>query len=442
MAAWAAGMRQAGGDRDGAAANRRAPRLYPSRRAAGGAPPSSRIAPMRILALDTSTEWCSVAVGDGARWLRARRARRAGALGAAAADGRRGAGRAGWTLGDLDGIAFGAAPARSPACASAAAWRRGSALGARSARGPGVPTLEALARCADGGDARPVACLDARMREVYVAAYRAAGGRLAARSRRRRCWRRPASSSPAAESAGRLDRRRQRLRGLSRTSPRGSASRRVRRRSAARRRRPIGELALPRLAAGEGVPAADGAAAVRPPSRRADDRRARRRRASLIVTSSVATAASPRGAFAELAWRPLAEGDLAYVAALEAQIHAAPWTVGNFRDALAAGYCGVGRRARGPDRRLRGADAGARRGADPQPVGGARRAARGAGPRAAAPLRRRRASSAAPSRSFSRCAPATRRRSRCTRPRASLRSRGATGYYPAPPPTRRARTRW
>jgi ribosomal-protein-alanine N-acetyltransferase len=38
-------------------------------------------------------------------------------------------------------------------------------------------------------------------------------------------------------------------------------------------------------------------------------------------------------------WRPLREGDVAYVAALEAQIHAAPWTPGNFRDALAAGYC-------------------------------------------------------------------------------------------------------
>ena len=38
-------------------------------------------------------------------------------------------------------------------------------------------------------------------------------------------------------------------------------------------------------------------------------------------------------------WRPLQEGDIAYVAALEAQIHAAPWTPGNFRDALAAGYC-------------------------------------------------------------------------------------------------------
>ena len=40
----------------------------------------------------------------------------------------------------------------------------------------------------------------------------------------------------------------------------------------------------------------------------------------------------------ELEWRPLCEGDLVYVAAQEAQIHAAPWTIGNFRDALAAGY--------------------------------------------------------------------------------------------------------
>ena len=39
-----------------------------------------------------------------------------------------------------------------------------------------------------------------------------------------------------------------------------------------------------------------------------------------------------------VAWRPLAADDLAYVAALEAQIHAAPWSYGNFRDALAAGY--------------------------------------------------------------------------------------------------------
>lgn len=42
--------------------------------------------------------------------------------------------------------------------------------------------------------------------------------------------------------------------------------------------------------------------------------------------------------FSRVVWRPLAADDLAYVAALEAQIHAAPWTLGNFRDAIAAGY--------------------------------------------------------------------------------------------------------
>jgi ribosomal-protein-alanine acetyltransferase len=41
---------------------------------------------------------------------------------------------------------------------------------------------------------------------------------------------------------------------------------------------------------------------------------------------------------ATVTWRPLSAADLAYVAALEAQIHAAPWTPGNFRDVLAAGY--------------------------------------------------------------------------------------------------------
>jgi len=41
---------------------------------------------------------------------------------------------------------------------------------------------------------------------------------------------------------------------------------------------------------------------------------------------------------APVAWRPLRLSDVTYVAALEAQIHAAPWTAGNFRDALAAGY--------------------------------------------------------------------------------------------------------
>ena len=43
-------------------------------------------------------------------------------------------------------------------------------------------------------------------------------------------------------------------------------------------------------------------------------------------------------AYAPVVWRPLRYGDVAYVAALEAQIHAAPWTATNFAEALAAGY--------------------------------------------------------------------------------------------------------
>ena len=40
-------------------------------------------------------------------------------------------------------------------------------------------------------------------------------------------------------------------------------------------------------------------------------------------------------------WRPLREDDIGEVTALEAQAHAAPWTPGNFRDALAAGYAAL-----------------------------------------------------------------------------------------------------
>ena len=52
----------------------------------------------------------------------------------------------------------------------------------------------------------------------------------------------------------------------------------------------------------------------------------------------MATCPDHLAALRRVAWRPLEKDDLAYIAALEAQIHAAPWSYGNFRDALAAGY--------------------------------------------------------------------------------------------------------
>jgi hypothetical protein len=65
---------------------------------------------MRILALDTSTEWCSVAVGDGTHWHRldehagqAHSERILPMVHAALAG-------AGWSLAILDGIAFGSGP--------------------------------------------------------------------------------------------------------------------------------------------------------------------------------------------------------------------------------------------------------------------------------------------------------------------------------------------
>ena len=54
--------------------------------------------------------------------------------------------------------------------------RAGSRVRRRSARVLGVPTLEAIARRRMATTDGRVACLDARMREVYVAAYARDGG--------------------------------------------------------------------------------------------------------------------------------------------------------------------------------------------------------------------------------------------------------------------------
>jgi tRNA threonylcarbamoyladenosine biosynthesis protein TsaB len=127
---------------------------------------------MRILAFDTSTEWCSIAAGDGATWHvrdehvgQTHSERALAMVDAVLAE-------AGWTLGMLTGIAFGAGPGSFTGLRIGCGIAQGLALGA-SLPVVAVPTLQAVAHAAhaEGGGERFVACLDARMREVYVAAY-------------------------------------------------------------------------------------------------------------------------------------------------------------------------------------------------------------------------------------------------------------------------------
>ena len=127
---------------------------------------------MRILVIETSTEWCSVAVGDGERWhAREELAGQAHSERALVLCAELLA-EAGWPLGSLDGIAFGAGPGSFTGIRIACGLAQGLALPGNLPVVP-VPTLAALAQSAwtTGGHARVVACLDARMREVYVAAY-------------------------------------------------------------------------------------------------------------------------------------------------------------------------------------------------------------------------------------------------------------------------------
>jgi len=133
---------------------------------------------MQILAFDTSTEVCAVALGDGVAWHE--KSEVAGQrhselllpmIRATLAD-------CGVTLKQIDGIAFGAGPGSFTGLRIACGVAQGLALGA-ALPVVGVSTLEAMAqtrRDHAGGD-RIIAALDARMREVYVAAYERDSGR-------------------------------------------------------------------------------------------------------------------------------------------------------------------------------------------------------------------------------------------------------------------------
>jgi tRNA threonylcarbamoyladenosine biosynthesis protein TsaB len=129
---------------------------------------------LNVLALETSTEHCSVALlHPGGTAARAELAgQRHSELLLPMVDAV--LAQAGLGLADLDGIGFGAGPGSFTGLRIACGVAQGLALGAGLKVVP-VGTLLALAHATGAG--RVLACLDARMGEVYLAAYeREAGG--------------------------------------------------------------------------------------------------------------------------------------------------------------------------------------------------------------------------------------------------------------------------
>jgi tRNA threonylcarbamoyladenosine biosynthesis protein TsaB len=123
---------------------------------------------MRILALDTSTEYCSVALWqDGAVMERCELVGQKHSevliemLDALLKD-------AGFGIKDIDGIAFGKGPGSFTGVRIACGVTQGLAFGTNLPV-VGVCTLEALAEAS--GKPRVIAALDARMGEIYHAAY-------------------------------------------------------------------------------------------------------------------------------------------------------------------------------------------------------------------------------------------------------------------------------
>ena len=123
---------------------------------------------MKLLALDTSTENCSLAL-----WLDGEVMSRQELAGQRHSDLllpmlEALLGDAGLTLGALDGIAFGEGPGSFTGLRIGCGVAQGLALGANL---PvlGISTLLALAAAAPGE--RVIACLDARIGEIYHAAY-------------------------------------------------------------------------------------------------------------------------------------------------------------------------------------------------------------------------------------------------------------------------------
>lgn len=129
---------------------------------------------MRFCAFETATDWCSVALWlDGEVRSLERRAPNGHAELALPMLERLLAG-AGCGAGDLQAVAFGAGPGAFTGLRIACGLAQGIAF-ARGLPVIGVSTLEAMAE--ESGAVRVVACLDARMGEVYYAALEMEAGR-------------------------------------------------------------------------------------------------------------------------------------------------------------------------------------------------------------------------------------------------------------------------
>jgi len=129
---------------------------------------------MNLLAIDTSTDFCSIAASRGeslfSRHEPAGRRQAEMILGMVDAV----LAEAGLEIAQIEGIAYGAGPGSFTGLRIAAGVTQGLAL-ARRVGVVGVGTLLALAEEAAGE--RIISCLDAHMGEVYHAAYRRAGAR-------------------------------------------------------------------------------------------------------------------------------------------------------------------------------------------------------------------------------------------------------------------------